>query len=42
MTARTDRWRKMRRAVGTLVVLALVYEAADQHFTLTPLVRCHS
>ena len=27
MTARTDRWSKMRRAVGTLVVLALVYEA---------------
>ena len=27
MTARTDRWRKMRRAAGTLVVLALVYEA---------------
>ncbi len=27
MTARSDRWRKMRRAAGTLVVLALVYEA---------------
>src|SRR3984957_12433514 len=27
VTARTDRWRKMRRAAGTLVVLALVYEA---------------
>ena len=27
MTARTDRWRKMRRAAGTLLVLALVYEA---------------
>jgi NitT/TauT family transport system permease protein len=27
VSAQADRWRKMRRAAGTLLVLALVYEA---------------